>query len=1014
MSEWQNNRKKDVYFYPEMLRCLPILFLVFTVTLAVNSVAQPGRYRLETFGTRNGMLSSKVYALAQSSDRKLWTGTELGVTVYDGYGFTNYQYTVANESIGRILCITQDSLNGMWIGGDKGLFFVQGNAVKKVELQSRTALAVEALLTDTAGNVWAGDLNALYKINRQHMEQVHKNFPAVIDLSPFAAFTKRVFSIAADNKHNIYIGSFDGIFKIAANANSYETSWSNPDPVQPVRSVAAYSPDSIFWNCLDSHPTQMINGKITAGLTEAYIGRTVFISRNNAYALTTSGVGLIINGIVKPVVLFGNTTNNAVTALVDAEENIWVGSWEGLLKFRKTAFDQYTIKHDIHNEAFSFLEKKNGELLFGGNRGLVFTRKLDEIVADKTIPALFPLAEVMCMYEDGEGAIWAGSGYQGISRFKNNKLTNWKNTGFLKDNNCEALCLVPGGKLFGCTENGVTVLDPVAGDPLTAHYPFKKKYARPPELFGCFQTGNSGYWFYGSQGLYKMVNGELVEDSIQNMPVSSLYINKITPDKKGNTWVATLGKGLLQCRFENDRLVMYKQYDSRNGLPSDIALSVLVDKNDHVWSGDYMSFSVLLNPGNREQLISFNEKDGLISSYYQTLKLEQQRNGTIWGLTSMGIVSFHPDSIALNTLPPVLLISRVVTGGSGESITGESAATLSYKNNSLQFYYTAVCLTDPSKIRYAYRLKELDSNWTYTNNRNVDFNFLQPGNYTFEIKACNNNNVWTSEPLQYHFTIRQPFWQAWWFMLIVLLLAGTVFYAIFRASMRSYKSKASIKQQLAELEAKAIRAQMNPHFIFNSLNAIQETIITEKVDAAYDYLSRFSKLLRMVLDHSEKNFISLNSELETIRLYLSLEALRFSQSFTYSVALNEELDKDDIFVPSLLLQPFVENAIWHGLSNKDGEKKLLLQFEEKEGNLVCIILDNGVGREKAAEIKMNKLGAGRFESKGTKLALQRIEILNRERPGSAKIETVDLYDDAGNAAGTKVIVTLATNLKTNN
>jgi len=1013
MSEWQNNRKKDVYFYPEMIRCIHILFFMFTVILPVSSVAQSSHYRLETFGTRNGMLSSKVYALAQGSDRKLWVGTELGISVYDGYGFTNYQYTSANESIGRILCITQDSLNGMWIGGDKGLFYIHGNAVKKVELQSRKALAVEALLTDAAGNVWAGDLNALYKINRQQIQQVIKADAIILELSSFAAFNKRVFCIAEDSKKNIYIGSYDGIFKIPANTDRYVTTRLNPDPVQPVRSVAANSPDSVFWNCLDGHPTQMINGKVMTAFSEDFIGRAVFINRHQVYALTTSGVGLLKNGNVQPVVSFGNSTNNAVTALMDAEENIWVGSWEGLLKFRKTAFFQYSLNHKGHNEAFSFLEKKNGDLLFGGNRGLVFTRMRDELVADKTIPALFPLAEVMCMYEDPDGGIWAGSGYQGISRFKNNKLTNWKNTGFLKDNNCEALFPEPGGKLFACTENGVTVLDPVAADPLTAHYPFRKKYTRPPELFGCFQTGKSGYWFYGSQGLYKLVHGELVNDSIKNMPVSSLYINKITSDQQGNVWVATLGKGLLQCRFENDRLVMYKQYDSRNGLPSDIALSVLVDKNDNVWMGDYMSYSVLLNPGIEEQLISFNEKDGLISSYYQTLKLEQQRNGTIWGLTSMGIVSFHPDSIALNTLPPVLLISRVVTGGPGDSITGSPAPILSYKNNSLHFHFTAVCLTDPSRIRYAYRLKELDSNWTYTNNRDVEFNFLQPGNYTFELKACNNNNIWTLEPLQYRFTIRQPFWQTWWFILLVLLLAGAVVYAIFRANIRSYQSKAIIRQQLAELEAKAIRAQMNPHFIFNSLNAIQETIITEKVDAAYDYLSRFSKLLRMVLDHSEKNFISLSSELETIRLYLSLESLRFSQSFSYSVELMEELEKDELFIPSLLLQPFVENAIWHGLSNKDGEKKLLLQFEEKEGNLVCIILDNGIGREKAAEIKRNKLGAGRFESKGTRLALQRIEILNRENPGSAKIETVDLYDDTGNAAGTKVIVTIATNLKTN-
>jgi len=164
----------------------------------------------------------------------------------------------------------------------------------------------------------------------------------------------------------------------------------------------------------------------------------------------------------------------------------------------------------------------------------------------------------------------------------------------------------------------------------------------------------------------------------------------------------------------------------------------------------------------------------------------------------------------------------------------------------------------------------------------------------------------------------------------------------------------------------------------------------------------------MVLDNSEKNFISLNSELETIRLYLSLEALRFSQSFTYSIELDEALDIEDIFIPPLLLQPFVENAIWHGLISKEGEKKLLLHFAESNGVLACIIEDNGVGRKKAARIKEQKLGSGSFESKGTRLALQRIEILNREKPGSASITTIDLYDEDGMARGTKVLIKLST------
>jgi ligand-binding sensor domain-containing protein/anti-sigma regulatory factor (Ser/Thr protein kinase) len=993
-----------------MLHFRLILLLLLVACFSVRSYGQASQYQLETFGTRNGMLSSKVHALAQTNDRKIWIGTELGISVYDGYSFSNYQYSSANEPIGRILCIAQDHLNGVWVGGDKGLFYFNESSIRKIELQNKTILAVEALLTDGDGNVWLGDINALYKITAQQVENIRTKQLTTVNLSPFASFTKRVFGLAVDNQQNIYTASYDGVFTIKRNAVKYETIWVNPDPYKSVRSVAAISPDSIFWNRLDFHPAQMINGKVQTTFTEDFIGHTVFTNDQKAFALTTSCVGSFSDGVVKPLVLFGNVTNNAITALIDTEENIWVGSWEGLQKFRRTAFQQYSLQHKEQKEIFSFLEKRNEELLFGSNRGLVFTKNQAAIIPHKTIPSLFPLAEVLCMYEHNDGSLWAGSGYQGVSRFKNGKLTNWREAVFLKDNNCEALYTTADGKLFACTENGVTVIEPDAADPMVAHYPLQKKYTRWPELFGCFQTGNSAYWFYGSQGLYKLQKDQLIDDSIQGMPVKSLHINKIIGDNKGNVWVATQGKGLLQCVYKNGKLVLQKQYDSRRGLPSDIALSVLVDKNGNVWLGDFMSLSVLINPGEEEQLITFNEKDGLLSSYYQSLKLEQQRNGTIWGLTSMGMVSFHPDSITFNTLAPVLLISSVIINGAEEKFSASSAQQFSYRHNSFQFNYTAVSLTDPTKIRYAYRLKELDTNWVYTTNRTVDFNFLRPGNYTFELKACNNSNVWTSKPLQYQFTIHPPFWQTWWFRVLLFSIVAVALYLFYKRRINNLKAKAAIKQQMAELEGKAIRAQMNPHFIFNSLNAIQESIVTEKIDVAYDYLSRFSKLLRMVLDNSDKNLIPLSSELETIRLYLSLEALRFSQSFSYTIESNDMLDKEDIYIPSLLLQPFVENAIWHGLINKEGEKLLQIRFSENEGKLQCVIEDNGVGRERAAQIKEQKLGGGRFESKGTKLALQRIEILNRDKPGSATIETIDLWDETGNASGTKVVVTLANDL----
>lgn len=987
-----------------------ILSLLIMAICICRATGQSSYARLETFGTRDGMLSSKIYALEQGTDRKLWIGTELGVSVYDGYQFINYQYTSGNESIGRILSIATDSSKGIWFGGDKGLFYWSNGGITRIRPTGKTILAPETLLTDAAGNVWIGDMNALYRIGANEIYKLHKPARTVIDVSLAPAYNGRVFGLSEDNKHNIYIASYEGIYRIPAGSSAVEMAWKNHNMARPVRSVTAISPDSLFWNCLDSHPSQMIKGRVSSRFTEDYIGRTVFEYGGSIYALTTSGVGILKEGYAEPLALFGEATNNAVAALIDAEENIWIGSWEGLLKFRRTGFRQHVFPADSPKEIFSFLERKNGQVLLGSNRGVVFTNGPGGIEIDKKIPRLFPLAEVMCLYEDKEGGLWAGSGYQGVSLFKNNKLSNWKNTGFLKDNNCEALYPAREGKLFACTENGVTVIDPLGPEPMIAHYAFQKQYTRQPELFGCFEMPGSPTWFYGSQGLYLLRDNSLVDDSVTGMPVVNLYINKIIRDQKGNIWIATQGKGLLKCLLQNNKLVLQHQYDSRNGLLSNIALSVLADKNNNIWLGDYMSISVIVDPGGNEHLITYNEKDGLLSSYYQTLKLEQQENGRVWGLTSMGLFSIHPDSVINNNLPPLLQLNTVNTKGSVLNFANDPSPSFSYSSNSMEFHFTAISLTDPSKIRYAYRIKESDTSWIYTTNRVVYFNSLPPGSYSFELKACNNSNTWTTVPFQYSFSIRPPFWQTWWFRTVALLIMAGLLLFIFRRRVEAIKNKAALRQQLTELEGKALRAQMNPHFIFNSLNAIQELIVTKNVDEGYQYLSSFSKLLRLVLNNSEKNSIPLSSEIEMIRLQLSLESLRFKNSFTYQFETADTVETEMIKIPPLLLQPYVENAVWHGLRHKEGEKNLWIRIMEKNGRLDIEIEDNGVGRQRAGEIKKQKLGAEQFESKGSVLSRQRIKILNDQYPGAAQVEIMDLLTEKKEAAGTKVKISLPVNL----
>lgn len=220
-----------------------------------------------------------------------------------------------------------------------------------------------------------------------------------------------------------------------------------------------------------------------------------------------------------------------------------------------------------------------------------------------------------------------------------------------------------------------------------------------------------------------------------------------------------------------------------------------------------------------------------------------------------------------------------------------------------------------------------------------------------------------------------------------------------------------IKKLLAESQLMALRAQMNPHFVFNCLNSIQECIVTQKYGEASKYLNKFSKLFRMVLNNSGKNLVSLNEEKEVLDLYLQLEQMRFEKSFGYEIQVDDELEMDEILIPSMLVQPYVENALWHGLMHKDGERRLCIEFKRiSEDVFQCIIDDNGIGRRKSFELKEQQSKAKRHESKGLKISKDRIDVLQKQGY-HASLDIIDKYDEQNNATGTKVIIELSTFLK---
>lgn len=225
--------------------------------------------------------------------------------------------------------------------------------------------------------------------------------------------------------------------------------------------------------------------------------------------------------------------------------------------------------------------------------------------------------------------------------------------------------------------------------------------------------------------------------------------------------------------------------------------------------------------------------------------------------------------------------------------------------------------------------------------------------------------------------------------------------------LESERARAALQQRAKELEIQALRAQMNPHFIFNCLNAINRFILGHETEAASDYLTKFSRLMRMIMNHSRSTYISLAEEIDILRLYLDMERLRFKDAFDYRIVIAEELDTDEIRIPPLLVQPFVENAVWHGLMHKEERGSLTISFSAKDDLLTCVVRDNGIGRKHAAQLKSKSVE--KHKSMGMQITAERMALLSGVDALRPFFAIEDLYDEHGEPAGTQVTLTVRIN-----
>jgi ligand-binding sensor domain-containing protein/anti-sigma regulatory factor (Ser/Thr protein kinase) len=538
-------------------------------------------------------------------------------------------------------------------------------------------------------------------------------------------------------------------------------------------------------------------------------------------------------------------------------------------------------------------------------------------------------------------------------------------------------------------------IDPKSGQVL-------QKIATKSRILSMYCSKTDEVWLGCVNGLWKYANSALTYLG-DSLPIFKNRIEDIQEAPDGTCYFATKDIGLIIKKGGN-----IVNLTKKMGLPSNTCKSVCLDKNGMLWVGTNKGICKLIEKRWGDYTCeTYSASDGLLSNEINQVV----RTGNyLWAATNQGIVFFDVTQPLLKKTPPPVYLTGLTINNDKKEL--KNNFELKYFENYIHISFIGLSYKRNAGLEYKYKLKGLDSTWNYTSNLSIQYTTLPHGNYTFIVYAIGYDGSTSAKPAMFNFSIALPFWSERWFIGLVTALTLTLIVLIIRQRLKILKAQAiksaEVSRRIAEMELKALKAQMNPHFIFNCIASIQHFIWKNNPEEADRYLSKFSKLIRNVLINSTHEYITLEVELQTLGLYIELERLRFSSKFEYKFILEEGLPQENLLIPPLIIQPYVENAIWHGLmhlENKTGE--LTIRVETKDGFLKCIVDDNGIGRKKSLEIK----GAKKHRSVGLSITKERLENLNALYQSNLSVQLIDKYNEHGEGTGTTVEIFIPLNIQ---
>ena len=984
------------------------LKLAFILCFLIYSEFYPQTPPYYHYTSSDGLASSTVYDVMQDKEGFIWFGTLNGLSKFDGKNFTTF--TVADGLNSNVITSLLEGDNGeIYFGNyEKGINVLKNGRVENYRSMIGGKNFNTTFLLKSRGKIYAyapfGAI-AVTNQNSYNTSPDHVIEPYVF-LKKRPSFLQRIVKLSNDS---LLALTSEGLFRI----NNSKLIKMNIQglPETDLYCITESGDGSYFIGAKGCLYRVKDNRVIKSYRMDAYYDKMVyqmFCDRNDNIWFSVLGKGFFTishgsNKIINLGKKLGLENTQIDCFFEDAEGNIWIGTYgKGVYCLNNLYLRNYTENDGLNNNNIICFEKeKSGKLLIGTINGISI---LENGVIDRL--------------KDNSGKVVSGY-VNSIISYGDYIYVSWSpETPLLKELHYKGLTFrfiigpsfiktVENEYVYGSTGNALT---------FTKEYKSSLKGTTPFPIFADSQFQNrtnviaedskNNIWIGTSLGLCKLsaIPGKTKTNKWEKTffpddPVLNSKINSIYCDNNNNVWFTGVN-GIVKYNLANDSVINYSSiFENNLATPT----CVTMDNKNRIWIGTMKGLYLL--DGKSNKLLSSQtglSSDEVLSLFYDGLK-NLLYIGTSNGITLMDVSSF--DSYRHPSLE--VKVTRIRAGDS--VFTNTNKLVFEPEQHNVYINFTALSFSTPGSVKYKY---SLNGEWEETDHDFLDFTSLEYGKYELQIVARSLNSEW-GKPYTLFFEVKPRYYETIWYKggILSMLVVISVIVITQRLRMKNKKieQELSLTERINELKHQALSAMMNPHFIFNSLNSVQYLINCQRNEEANDYIAMMAKLIRKNLDTAGDGFILLSEEINRLKLYLDLEKLRFQDSFSYEIITGESVDAKCLMIPNMIIQPFVENTLWHGIINSGNNGKVCISFSFDDvdvesvitKSLVIKITDNGIGIKEAIKNKKED-----HISKGIQIIEERLKLLSAKMQLPKPIMFEDLSNQDINSHGTEVIISL--------